>query len=142
MAKKLKLSQLGKSSMKDMLTEIFPRNAHKMKDDQTSQDIFSDLRDQLDRRRARYTHDLNILRDRLIQDAETVRMALERLASQDKDAASISADKLARLKRMLNQELPDDESDDDTLSNIRAYEKYLNHLEKEILEILSKRFKK
>jgi hypothetical protein len=78
----------------------------------------------------------------MVQDAETIRMALDRLASEDENAENIPDEKVARLKRTLNQELPEAVYDGDLVENIRAYEKYLGKLEKEVMEILTKRFKK
>ncbi|MBD3382952.1 MAG: hypothetical protein GF404_12240 [candidate division Zixibacteria bacterium] len=142
MAKKLKLTDRGKPSVKDILSEILAGHGSRMKNEYSREGIFADLREQLNRRHARYMHDLEILRDKMVQDAETIRMALDRLASEDENAENIPDEKVARLKRTLNQELPEAVYDGDLVENIRAYEKYLGKLEKEVMEILTKRFKK
>lgn len=106
------------------------------------QRLLKDLLEQTGKRREEYIKQVNILKDKFIQDSEIIRMGLEKLASSAMHRKGISDEKLSSLNRLAMKEMPSLESKSDDLSYLQAYEKHLSILEKEIIEILSGCFTK
>lgn len=104
--------------------------------------LLEKLLEQTGRRCDEYVERINILRDKFIQDSETIRMGLEKLTSSSAHREEISGEKVRSLIRLARQEIALEDLDSDDIDNLRAYERHLAVLEREIIEILTGRFKK
>jgi hypothetical protein len=104
--------------------------------------LLENLLEQTGRRRDEYIRQINILKDKFIQDTETIRMGLEKLSSSRAHREEISNNKLHSLNRLSMKEMSIEDMDSDDIDNLRAYERHLADLEKEVIEILTGRFKK
>ena len=120
--------------------KIIGNNGHK--DPVDVEKLLENLLEQISRRRDEYVRQINILRDKFIQDTETIRMGLEKLSSSRAHREEISSDKIHSLNRLARKEIPLEDLDFNDIDNLKAYEKHLADLEKEIIEILTGRFRK
>ncbi len=104
--------------------------------------LLENLLEQAGRRQKEYVRQINILRDKFIQDTETIRMGLEKLSSSPAHREEISSDKIQSLNRLAMKEISFKDLDSNDIDNLRAYERHLADLEKEVIEILTGRFKR
>jgi hypothetical protein len=104
--------------------------------------LLESLLEQIGQRRDEYIRQINILRDKFIQDTETIRMGLEKLSSSQTHREEISTDRLHSLNRLAMKKMSLEDMDTDDIDNLKTYEKHLADLEKEVIEILTGRFKK
>jgi len=95
---------------------------------------------QLESRREEYSRTLEILRDKYIQDSETIKIGLQRLLADPGFREGLSDEKIAALKRLANYQLPAQEWSGNEAENMKACEQHLARLEKEIIEVLSGHF--
>lgn len=125
---------------RELPKKIIGNNGHN--DPVDVEKLLENLLEQAGRRRDEYVRQINILRDKFIQDTETIRMGLEKLSSSRAHREEISSDKIHSLKCLAMKEISLKDLDSSDSDNLRAYEKYLADLEKEVIEILTGRFKR
>lgn len=105
--------------------------------------LLNDLVAQLNNNQEEYTHAINVLRAKFVQDSETIKMGLAKLLTSQQHRDEISADKLNRLKELLAIDRQNGSKPDcGDIKSLHRHEKHLAEVEKEVIEILSKRFKK
>lgn len=126
-----KITDHRKSSLRD-----YPNPAD-------TESLLNDLVNQLNKNQEEYTHMLNVLQAKFVQDSETIKMGLAKLLTSQKHRDEISADKLNRLQELLKCDCSNGSRlNQDDIKSLRSHEKHLAEVEKEVIEILSKRFKK
>ena len=112
-------------------------------DQAATETLLNDLLTQLNRNQAEYTHMTNLMQAKFAQDSETIKMGLAKLLTSQKHREDIPADRLNRLQELLaNESQIGKATDCNDLKCLRRHEKHLAEVEKEVIEILSKRFKK
>lgn len=105
-------------------------------------EVLQDLFQQVDKNEGDFIKEINILRDKFISDCETIKMGLTQLLNSEEHRSSISTEKATHLKAIADSSPENEETNEDDLSKLQAKEKYLTELEREIIGILSQRFKK
>ena len=112
-------------------------------DQAATEALLNDLLSQLDKNQAEYTRMTNLMQAKFAQDSETIKMGLAKLLTSQTHRDGIPADRLNRLQELLVHDRsignPAECSD---LKCLRQHEKHLAEVEREIIGILSKRFKK
>jgi hypothetical protein len=124
---------LYKRSPSDTIPEDMPTNIS---------EVLQDLFDQVNKNEGDFIKEINILRDKFIADSETIKMGLTQLLNSEEHQSTISTEKATHLKEIAYLDMNKAESGQDDLSKLQAREKYITELEREIIMILSHRFKK
>jgi Arc/MetJ-type ribon-helix-helix transcriptional regulator len=128
-----KTKNLYKKHSGDVAVEEMPADISK---------VLEDLFRQVDKNEGDFIKEINILRDKFISDSETIKMGLTQLLNSEEHRETISSEKATYLKQIADSSLEQKDSELDDLSKLQAREKYLGELEKEIIGILSQRFRK
>ena len=105
-------------------------------------EVLENLFRQVDNNEGDFIKEISIIRDKFIADSETIKMGLTQLLNSENDREAISSEKTIRLKEIADSILAQENSNMNDISKLQEKEKYLARLEKEIIEILSMRFKK
>lgn len=104
--------------------------------------ILESLFKQVDRDKDQYIKQVDVCKQRYISDSETIKMALTKLMTSLEHEQEISQEKASRLQELLHERFMEDDEQRDEIGELKAKEISLAALEKEVIEILSHRFKK
>jgi hypothetical protein len=104
--------------------------------------ILESLFKQVDRDKDEYIKQVDVCKQKYISDSETIKMALTKLLTSLEHEQEISQEKASRLQELLHERFMDDDDQRDEIGELKAKEKSLAALEKEVIEILSRRFTK
>lgn len=117
---------------------------HINKNDQAATEtLLNDLLGQLEKNQAEYTRMTNLMQAKFTQDSETIKMGLAKLLTSQTHRDGIPVDRLNRLQELLvHDSSSGNPAECSDLKYLRQHEKHLAEVEKEIIGILSKRFKK
>jgi len=104
--------------------------------------ILESLFKQVDRNKDEYVKKIDVCKRKYISDSETIKMALIKLLTSHEHEQEISPEKAGRLQELLQERFEDEDSQRDEIGVLKEKENSLAALEKEVIGILSRRFKK
>ncbi len=104
--------------------------------------ILEELFKQVDRNKDEYVCKIDTCKEKYISDSETIKMALTKLLTSHEHEDSIPREKALRLQELLRCASHSENGGRDEMTKLKERENSLAALEKEVIGILSRRFKK